>query len=118
MPGRVPIDLLQKLSVYDEDWYVEAPANAALKSMAASVREIMGIFFMRLHSEVADERTHAARNLLEIAEKEPEIIDREMTNAVTKHLRSISDRQALPLLQRILALLKKANFVSGYKYGL
>lgn len=117
-PDRVPIDLLLKLSVYDEDWYVEAPANAALKSMAASAREIMGIFFMRLRSQVAEERTHAARNLLEIAEKEPEIIDPEMIKDAIKHLRSISDKQALPQLLKVAALLKGANYLRGYKYGL
>ncbi len=33
-PDRVPVDLLTRLSVYSEDWYVESPANAALKAMA------------------------------------------------------------------------------------
>jgi hypothetical protein len=117
-PDRVPIDLLQKLSVYDEDWYVEAPANAALKSMAASVREVMGVFFARLRSDVAEERAHAGQNVLEIAEKEPEILDPEIVAAAIKHLRLLSDKQALPKLLRASALLGKATYVSGYKYGL
>ena len=33
-PDRVPLDIAIKLSVYSEDWYVQAPANAALKAMA------------------------------------------------------------------------------------
>ena len=46
-PDRIPIDILLKLSAYDEDWYVERPANAALKTMARSVREVLSIFFAR-----------------------------------------------------------------------
>ena len=117
-PDRVPVDLLLKLSAYDEDWYVEAPANAALKSMARSVREILGIFFMRLRSQVGDERAHAARAILEIAEKEPEILDRAMIKAEIKQLRFISDKYALPSLLRTAVLVNKTSYFSGYRYGL
>jgi len=117
-PDRIPVDLLLKLSVYDEDWYVEAPANAALKAIAASVREILGIFVVRLRSQKADERAHAARAILEIAEKEAEILDPAMIEAEIKHLRSVSDKLALRSLLRAAALVKKTTYVSGYKYGL
>jgi len=117
-PDRIPVDLLLKLSLYDEDWYVEAPANAALKSVAASVREILGIFFVRLHSQKADERAHAARAILEIAEKEAEILDPAMIEAEIKQLQSVSDKLALRSLLRAAALVKKTSYVSGYKYGL
>ncbi len=117
-PDRVPVDILLKLSVYDEDWYVEAPANAALKSMARSVRDILGIFFERLRSQVADERSHAAWAILEIAEKEPEILDRQMIEAAIKQLRVISDKHALQSLLKAAALVERTAFVNGYKYGL
>jgi hypothetical protein len=29
-PDRISIDILPKLSAYEEDWYVERPANAAV----------------------------------------------------------------------------------------
>ena len=40
-PALVPLDILLKLVVYDEDWYVEAPAAAALKAMARSFPDIL-----------------------------------------------------------------------------
>jgi hypothetical protein len=39
-PDRVPLDLVMKLSVYDEDWYVQASANASLKAMARVTPEV------------------------------------------------------------------------------
>src|ERR1700693_4194863 len=36
-PELVPLDILERLSVHDEDWYVQAPANAALKAMIRSI---------------------------------------------------------------------------------
>src|SRR5208283_564464 len=117
-PDRVPVNLLLKLSVYDEDWYVEAPANAALKSIAASVREVLGVFFVRLRSQKADERAHAARAILEIAEKEAEILDPSMIAAEIKQLRSVSDKLALRSLLKAAQLVTKTNYRSAYKYGL
>ncbi len=117
-PDRIPVDLLLALSVYDEDWYVEAPANAALKSMARSVREILGVFFVRLRSQAADERAHAARAILEIAQEEPEILDPKMIVTAIKQLRAISDKQALSSLLAAAGLVKGTTYVSGYKYGL
>jgi len=117
-PDRIPVDVLLKLSVYDEDWYVEAPANAALKSMARSVRGILGIFFARLRSQVAEERAHAAHAILEIAKKEAEILDPAMIEAEIKRLRSVSDKLAISSLLKAAALVKKTSYLSGYKYGL
>jgi len=74
-PELVPVDLLIKLSVYGEDWYVEATANAALKTMARSMPAVLGVFLMRLHSADADERAHAAHHLADVANKEPDLLD-------------------------------------------
>ncbi len=73
---------------------------------------------MRLHSQKADERAHAARAILEIAEKEAEILDPAMIEAEIKQLQSVSDKLALRSLLRAAALVKKTSYVSGYKYGL
>ena len=40
-PALVPIDLLIPLSVYNEDWYVQAPPNAALKILARSMPRVL-----------------------------------------------------------------------------
>jgi TIR domain len=63
-PDRVPLDLLLTLSVHDEDWYVEAPANAALKAMAHSFPAVLQVFYVRLRSSTSEERLHAAQALL------------------------------------------------------
>lgn len=52
-PGRMPLDLAMKLSVYNEDWYVQAPANAALKAMVRTTPEVLRIFHLRLRSGLA-----------------------------------------------------------------
>jgi hypothetical protein len=38
-PDRVPLDFLLKLSVHDEDWYVQAPVNAAQALLRAVEKE-------------------------------------------------------------------------------
>ena len=47
-PDRVPMDILLKLARHDEDWYVMAPAFAALKSMARQRPAALHVFFMSL----------------------------------------------------------------------
>jgi hypothetical protein len=74
-PNLVPVELLIKLSVHSEDWYVETPANAALKAMARSMPAVLHTFFTRLHSQDAEKRVHAAHALRDIAKREPEILD-------------------------------------------
>jgi hypothetical protein len=74
-PSVVPVDLLMKLSASDEDWYVERPANAALKAIARSMPAVLQIFFERLHGEAPEQRIHAAHNIADIAKCEPQILD-------------------------------------------
>ncbi|MDR3389425.1 MAG: hypothetical protein P4L92_20465, partial [Rudaea sp.] len=62
VPGSVPVDILLRLSRYDEDWYVQAPANAALKTIAHVAPGVLRIFLDRLKSDKRDEREHAASN--------------------------------------------------------
>jgi hypothetical protein len=63
-PACVPVDILIPLSVYSEDWYVQAPANAALKTLTRSMPHILRIFINRLHSRDPLEREHAAGELV------------------------------------------------------
>ncbi len=99
---RVPIDLLIKMYLYNEDWYVETRANAALKAMARSMPAVLGIYFARLRSEDASERTHAAQALAEIARREPEVLDPDALKKELSRLRSIGDMDATALIARVL----------------
>ncbi len=117
-PDRVPVDLLIKLSVYSEDWYVETPANAALKAMVRSMPAILGIFFTRLHSGDAAERVHTAQALAEIARREPEVLDPAALKKELSRLRSIGDKDATALIARILPRVRESRRLERYKYGL
>ncbi|MGH9643894.1 MAG: hypothetical protein ACRD3Q_15915 [Terriglobales bacterium] len=117
-PDRVPIDLLMKLSVYDEDWYVEAPATAALKAMARSMPAVLQIFFARLRTSQPDEREHAAQALVEIGQKEPEILDFEDLEKELAWLQSQKDKKAAKLIAAILPRIRKAPPHDGYRYGI
>jgi len=117
-PGRIPVDILLKLSVHSEDWYVERPANAALKSMVRAVPAVLQIYYSRLRSSDAREREHSASNLCEIAEKEPDLLDRRDFAGAILELERMGDRDALEYLRRALALIGEGEPSSKYKYGL
>jgi hypothetical protein len=117
-PDRVPVDLLLKLSVYDEDWYVQAPANAALKTLVRAIPGVLQIFYSRLRSPSREERAHAATCIFDIAKTEPNLIDRDDLKRRTIELRKIHDHEALSYIQRIVARLRGKKRVSVYRYGL
>lgn len=117
-PDRVPVDLLIKLSVYSEDWYVETPANAALKAMARSMPAVLRIFFARLQSQDAEERVHAARALREIAKREPEILDPDELKTELSRLRALGDKKASAAIAEVLPRVQRSPRIKGYKYGL
>ncbi len=117
-PDRAPVDILIRLSVHDEDWYVQAPANAALKAMARALPAVLQIFLGRLHSTDADEREHAAHALWEVAEKEPEILDAEELQRELLRLRSLRDKESAHYLADALSKVNQVTHASGYKYGI
>jgi hypothetical protein len=119
-PDRVHVDILLKLSVYDEDWYVQAPANAALRSMASAVPGVLSIFYSRLSSSDIQERAHAAACIADIAEKEPGLLDRDDLEEALAWLTSQSDRDALERVRESLVSLsrKRKREQSRYRYGL
>jgi len=117
-PDRVPVDLLIRLSKYDEDWYVQAPANAALKSMAGSVPGVLEVFYSRLRSTDAEERAHAADCVLDIAKTEPDLPDRNDLKRAISDLKRLRDRNALDRVRRSLGKVKRKRARSRYKYGL
>lgn len=117
-PAHVPLDIAIKLSVYDEDWYVEAPANAALKAMASSFPEVLGVFFMRLQSPSPGERSHAASQLESVASQEPHLLDQERLTAELSRLRRLNDSEAADLLGSALSKVEAAPKRDWYRYGL
>jgi len=52
-PGHVH-RLLARLSVFSEDWYLERPANAALKALVRSMPIVLEVFFQRFYSRDLD----------------------------------------------------------------
>jgi HEAT repeat protein len=117
-PDRIPIDMLLMLSVYDEDWYVQAPANAALKAMSSSIPAVLRVFFRRLQSADPEERAHAATALADIASKEPELLDPEELQNALSRLQSIGDTETCRLLTKMLSKVTGGSRKEAYKYGL
>jgi len=112
------LDLLIRLSKYDEDWYVQAPATAALKTMLRAMPSIFRIFLARLRSDAPLEREHSATALVNIAEEEPELLDPNEIISEIRRLKAIGDRDTLKTLRRILPLIQAAKHKAWYKYGL
>jgi hypothetical protein len=117
-PDRVPLDILLKLSVYDEDWYVQAPANAALKAMARSFPAVLRVFYVRLHSTVAQERAHAAAALEDVAQKDPGLLEPELLAKEFVRLRQMGDASILSRVRKVFSVVKSVARADTYRYGL
>jgi hypothetical protein len=117
-PSLVPIDLLLRLSVPNEDWYVEAPAVAALKTLIRSVPAVLRIFFVRLRSQNPDERLRAAQALEDIADKEPELLDAEELGKHFEELKRSGDLDVTKYLRKSIKKVQSVKRISRYKYGI
>lgn len=117
-PALVPLDIAMKLSVHDEDWYVEAPANAALKAMASSFPDVLEVFFRRLHSRSADERAHAAHQIESVSEHDAKLLDREQLEIELIHLREVNDVESVNVIEKALSKRKRTRAGARYRYGL
>jgi hypothetical protein len=117
-PDRVPLDLVLKLSVYNEDWYVQAPANAALKAMARTVPEVLRIFHMRLRSPDFEESTHSAFAIREVADKEPGLLDPEQLKRDLVFLKTCGNVEAERLIRASVSRARKVKHSIHYRYGL
>jgi len=117
-PSQVPVDLVMKLAVYNEDWYVQAPATATLKSLAHLRPSVLRIFYERLASTDPDERAHAARAVADIADKEPEILDLSELKEHLSALKGMGDREARDYITRALPKVKQSEGASRFRYGL
>jgi nucleoside phosphorylase len=117
-PDRVPMDILLRLARHDEDWYVMAPAFAALKSLARQRPAALHVFFRRLRSPDPVAREYAAHALADIADKEPEILDPEELKQELLRLKRIGDRTAAEMISKALPKIEQADRQNLYKYGL
>jgi hypothetical protein len=115
---RARIDLLLRLSRYDEDWYVEAPANAALKAMAQACPAVLQIFYKRLRSTQKLERAHAAATIRDVAEKEAHIFDISQLEEERRQLRALGDKEAIVLIGVAIARCRKTRRKPHWRYGL
>jgi hypothetical protein len=116
-PDRVPLDILMKLATPHEDWYVMAPATAALKTMAASQPPILGIFLERLRSEDPYLRVHAAEALADISKHDPQILSARRLRPALLHLQQIGDKEAITSIAAALSNAPEEATVS-YRYGI
>ncbi|MGH9325289.1 MAG: toll/interleukin-1 receptor domain-containing protein [Terriglobia bacterium] len=117
-PDRVPLDIVLKLSKSDEDWYVQAPANAALKAMARSFPDVLRIFYTRLRSEAEDERWHSLAQIEGVAKEEPGLIEPQVLREEAVRLKRLGDLKASDRLHRVLSRVKKVKRTGPYRYGL
>jgi len=116
-PALVPIDLAIKLSAHDEDWYVEVPANAALKALVRTCPDVLAIYDKRLRSSVSEERLHAAQALREISKNEPQLLDPGRLQAAIKALRRLKHTEATRLISSALAASKRVPRHEFYRYA-
>jgi hypothetical protein len=118
-PNLVPVDVLFRLAVHDEDWYVQAPATAALKSLAHGQPSVLQWFYQRLGHPNAEARSHAAQAIADIADREPEILDGDELERAATRLTEMGDRDALKQLQRVVPTVKSVKREnSRYRYSL
>jgi hypothetical protein len=117
-PGRVPTDITIRLSKHNEDWYVQAPANAALKTLARSMPNILRVYLARLRSEDKSEREHSAGALTEIAQHEPDLIDRKALKHGLELLLRLGDKTCARQIEAVLAMTRGASKLRRFEYGL
>jgi len=117
-PHLVPTDLAFKLSRFDEDWYVMAPALAALKALCSSRPIVIRAFFNLLHSDYPYEREHAASAIADIAHTEPEILDQGELSIEARRLQQIGDELAASIIADATTSVQDVDQQFRYKYGL
>lgn len=117
-PCLVPLDLVLKLSVYSENWYVQAPANAALKAMACLFPAVLRVFYMRLNSAIPEETAHAAAAILDVAKREPGLLDASLLRVELGRLKRVGHKEASGHITTVLSRIKGVVRKERYRYGL
>lgn len=86
--------------------------------MMSTMPNIYRIFRARLHNANADEREHAAINLVDVARNEAWLLDTKDLGTQIKRLRASKDQGAAAMLAKVLPKVRKAGRRPKYKYGL
>lgn len=98
-PGLAPLDIVVRLLVAGEDWYVVTPAQRALQLLALSRSDAMQVLIDLAHDTEKDHRVYAAKAFADIAEIRPAIVPR----AVVEELAGNPDHELRSHAQRALA---------------
>jgi predicted nucleic acid-binding protein len=77
-PASVPLDLLEKLAAYDEDWYVNTPATSALLRLARTRPVVLDILAKNLEHEDASAREFSAAALKRLAKRDWDLISEDL----------------------------------------
>jgi hypothetical protein len=117
-PDLVPTDLALRLARFDEDWYVMAPATAALKALCSSRPVVLKAFFNLLYSKDPSEREYSASAIADIAHTEPEILDPGELSEASKRLQQIGDKLAASIIAESVPGVRAVDRRFRYKYGL
>jgi hypothetical protein len=119
-PSHVPVDLLFRLASPDEDWYVDAPATAALLSLARHQRAVIGFFYLQLHDTDPYARAHGAEAIARVAKMEPEILNADDLELALGELERVGHSDTASAVRRVLGTVKKVHKTnrSAFRYGL
>ena len=117
-PDRVPLDIAFRLSRYDEDWYVMAPAVAALKSLVRPMPAVLAFFYQGLHDEDSQAREHASDAVFNISQKEPDLLDPNDLEREIAQLWRIGDEWSAKTMTNALFNARQSKRNDGYKYGI
>ena len=116
-PHLVPINVLFKLADPNEDYYVNNPAMAALKTLAKWRPIIIRLLYLRLRSTDAWTREFVAHAIYDISLKEPEILNIEELREELERLKSINDKTAIDYLTKAIKNIKPDTFGDQWKYS-
>jgi hypothetical protein len=86
--------------------------------MANSFPAVLNIFYGRLKSEFAEERAHAASAILDVAGKEPGLLDAQLLKKEVARMKNLGDRGTVNQLLRALRKVEGTPVRPRYKYGL
>lgn len=83
-PASVPLDVLRRLAAFDEDWYVNTPAVAALQRLARSRPIIVDIFAQDLSHKEKEAREYAASAIRTLVQTEPDLVASELLKLMSR----------------------------------
>jgi hypothetical protein len=85
-PGSVPLDIVIRLTVEGDDWYVVTPAQRALEQLALSRIDAMYVLMDLAVSRDRDHRVYAAKAFADIANARPRSIPRSVVERLAGEL--------------------------------